>query len=213
MPLKIKVCGMRHLSNVEELVGLSPDYIGFIFYPKSGRYIGTEIPDEILKIIPSSIQKVGVFVDEPFDSLVEKFYKNKLDFVQLHGEELPQYCQRLKSINIPVIKAFSISPEFDFEVVTPYNNVCIYILFDTAGDSRGGTGVKFNWDKLNQFKGDTPFFLSGGIKPEDVTKIKILKHPKFVAVDVNSGFEVQPGIKDISKLSIFMDGIKKGNNL
>ena len=212
MTLKIKVCGMRHPANIEDLVKLNPDYIGFIFYPKSGRYIGTHIPGEISEVIPSSIQKAGVFVDEPVESVAEKIRSSNLDIVQLHGAELPEYCKKLKKMSIRVIKAFSISPDFEFSTVMQYDKVCDFYLFDTAGDLRGGTGLKFNWEKLNHYNGDTPFFLSGGIKPEDALTIKEVKHPQFLSVDLNSGFEIKPGLKDIVKLKTFMDEIRGINS-
>ncbi len=205
--MKIKVCGMRNLSNIKELIKLKPDYIGFIFYPKSKRFIGAQIPEEIHAHVPADIKKVGVFVDEPFDNLYEKIKINQLDMIQLHGKELPGYCKRLKNLNIPVIKAFSIQADFDFEIVKSYNPFCDYYLFDSAGVLPGGTGAKFDWKKLEEYKGSKPFFLSGGIRPIDMDRIKSMWHPELHAIDINSGFENEPGIKDISKLRTFMDGL------
>ena len=207
--MKIKVCGMRNQSNIEDLVKLKPDYIGFIFYPKSKRFIGEQIPDEIQALIPVYIQKVGVFVDEPFDSLLEKFRGNKLDMIQLHGSELPVYCERLTKLDIPVIKVFSIDSDFDFEKIKPYNPFCDYYLFDTAGDLRGGTGIKFDWKKLDQYKEDKPFFLSGGIQSTDVEEIKHIAHNELYAIDINSGFEIEPGVKDIPNLKSFIEKIRE----
>ncbi len=208
MAIKIKVCGMRELSNIGELVKLNPDYIGFIFYPKSKRYIGAGISDEILKLIPESVQKTGVFVDEPIDSVIEKFIGSKLDIVQLHGGEPADYCQRLKDLKIPVIKVFSISSDFNFETIAPYDSCCDNYLFDTASELRGGTGIKFNWEILSQYKGSKPFFLSGGIQPSDIEAIKNLKIPNLYAIDLNSGFETAPGLKDISKLQEFIEAVR-----
>jgi phosphoribosylanthranilate isomerase len=207
--MRIKVCGMRNQSNIEDLVKLSPDYIGFIFYPKSKRFIGEHISDEIQALIPVHIQKVGVFVDEPIDSLLEKFSNNQLDLVQLHGSELPEYCERLKKLNIPVIKAFRIGSGFNFSVVQPYNQFCDYFLFDTAGDLHGGNGIQFDWKILDQYHETKPFFLSGGICPVDVETIKNFSHNALYAIDVNSGFEKNPGEKDVPKLKTFMEEIKK----
>lgn len=200
---------MRNQSNIDDLVKLKPDYIGFIFYPKSKRFIGEQIPDEIQSLIPVYIQKVGVFVDEPFDNLLEKFKSNKLDMIQLHGSELPGYCERLKKLDIPVIKVFSIDSNFNFETVKPYNLFCNYYLFDTAGELRGGTGIKFDWKKLDEYTADKPFFLSGGIQPTDVEEIKVIKNNELHAIDVNSGFEIEPGMKDISKLKSFIEELSK----
>lgn len=200
---------MRNPSNIEELVKLSPDYIGFIFYPKSKRFIGDQISDDIHALIPVYIQKVGVFVDEPFESLLEKFRNNKLDMIQLHGSELPGYCERLKKLDIRVIKVFNISSDFDFGMVECYNQYCDYFLFDTAGELPGGTGTKFDWEKLNQYSGEKPFFLSGGIQPSDAQRIKSLTVKNLHAIDVNSGFELEPGLKDIPTLKKFVEEIRK----
>ena len=206
--MKIKVCGMRNQSNIKDLVKLKPDYIGFIFYPKSKRFVGEQIPDEIQALIPVYIQKVGVFVDEPFDNLLEKFKSNKLDMIQLHGSELPGYCERLKRLDIPVIKVFSINSDFDFETVKQFNPFCDYYLFDTAGDFRGGTGIKFDWNKLDEYKENIPFFLSGGIQSTDIEDVKGILHNELYAIDVNSGFEIEPGVKDIPKLKSFIEKLK-----
>jgi len=207
--MKIKVCGMRDPSNIEDLVKLKPDYIGFIFYPKSKRFIGELIPDKIHSLIPNYIQKVGIFVDEPIDILIEKFEKNKLDMVQLHGSELPEYCERLKKLDISVIKAFSINSSFDFDTVKPYNPFCDYYLFDTATELRGGSGKKFVWKKLDLYKEKIPFFLSGGIQSTDIDEINNVTHNELYAIDVNSGFEIEPGVKDIQKLKTFIDTLRK----
>ena len=200
---------MRNQSNIEDLVKLKPDYIGFIFYPKSKRFIGEQIPDEIQSLIPVYIQKVGVFVDEPLDNLLEKFKSNKLDMIQLHGSELPGYCERLKKLDIPVIKVFSIDDTFDFETVKPYDPFCDYYLFDTASELRGGSGLKFDWKKLDQYKDDKPYFLSGGIQSTDIEEIKQITHNELYAIDVNSGFEIEPGVKDIPKLKSFIEELRK----
>jgi len=200
---------MRNQSNIEDLVKLNPDYIGFIFYPKSKRFVGEQIPDEIQSLIPVYIQKVGVFVDEPFDNLLEKFKSNKLDMIQLHGSELPGYCERLKKLDIPVIKVFSVDGAFDFETVKPYDPFCDYYLFDTASELRGGSGLKFDWKKLEQYKDDKPFFLSGGIRPTDAEDIKQITHNELYAIDINSGFEIEPAIKDIPKLKSFIEELRK----
>ena len=185
---------MRNPNNIGELTKLNPDFIGFIFHPQSKRFIGAQITDEIKSLIPDSILKIGVFVDEPLESLFEKFRISELEMAQLHGGEPPEFCEKLKNLNIPVIKAFSISPEFNFSSTRPYESVCDYYLFDTADVLKGGTGLKFDWRRLNQYQGNKPFFLSGGIYPSDIMHIKSLVHDKLYAVDVNSGFETEPGL-------------------
>ena len=206
--MKIKVCGMRHQSNIEDLVQLNPDYLGFIFYPESKRFIGNQIPVEILAIIPDRIQKVGVFVDEPFESLVDMFRNNQLDIIQLHGSKSLSYCEKLKKLNIPIIKAFRITPDFNFATIKPFDNYCDYYLFDTAGALPGGTGLKFDWEKLDEYNGKIPFFLSGGIQQTDAEAIKSLTYPKFHGIDLNSRFEIEPGLKDIPKLDSFFKEIR-----
>jgi phosphoribosylanthranilate isomerase len=207
--MKIKVCGMLQPENIEQLVGLNPDYIGFIFYKHSKRYIGDQIAEQIQRLIPAHIQKVGVFVDEPFNSLLERYYFNKLDILQLHGSESPGYCLKLKKRGITVIKAFIISDNFDFECIKSYEPCCDYFLFDTAGQTVGGTGLKFNWELISHYKGKTPFFLSGGINSSDCDPIRKIKHSDLFAVDINSGFETVPGIKDILKVSIFINELRQ----
>jgi phosphoribosylanthranilate isomerase len=206
--MKIKVCGMCNPSNIAELVKLKPDYLGFIFYPKSSRFIGYQIPDEIGAIVPPTIQKVGIFVDEPISNLTGIFRKNNLDMIQLHGCEPVEYCESLKRLNIPLIKAFNISPDFDFETLNPYYDCCDYYLFDTATKLHGGSGTKFNWDILYQYKGDKPYFLSGGIQPDDIDELRLLSHKDLYAVDVNSGFETHAGVKNIPNLKSFIDRIR-----
>jgi phosphoribosylanthranilate isomerase len=207
--MKIKVCGMRQRGNIEQLVRLNPDYIGFIFHPQSKRYVGNQISDNIMELIPINILKVGVFVNEPFDSLLEKYRLNRLNLIQLHGNEGPDYCDKLKKLEIPIIKAFKFADNFDFKNIESFETSCDYFLFDTAGKTVGGTGLKFNWDLLNQYSGSKPFFLSGGIGPSDCVSIRNLSHPKFFAVDVNSGFENESGMKDISKLSLFIEELRR----
>ena len=206
--MKIKVCGMRQRENIEQLVKLNPDYIGFIFYPQSKRYVGDDIASDILALIPSDIQKVGVFVDEPFDLIVEKYRLNKLDLIQLHGSESPDYCSKLKKMGLPVIKAFKFADDFDFESIKAYESFCDYFLFDTAGKTVGGTGIKFDWNMINQYTGSKPFFLSGGIGSSDMQAIRDISHVHLFGIDVNSGFETEPGVKDVLKVSTFMSALR-----
>jgi phosphoribosylanthranilate isomerase len=205
--MKIKVCGMKDPVNIAELTALKPDYIGFIFHPLSGRYI-ERLGKEVLDIIPCDLKKVGVFVDEPIDLLVEKFLKNKLDLVQLHGSELPEYCEELKSMHIPIIKSFRITEYFNFQRTRAYESCCDYFLFDTAGKLAGGNGTKFDWELLAGYHGEKPFFLSGGIRPEDLDAIIRFTHPMLIGIDVNSGFESDPGKKDLLKLGTFIQKLR-----
>lgn len=202
MPIKLKVCGMRDNRNVLEVASSRPDFMGFIFYEKSPRYVGLnfKIPDDL----DARIQWVGVFVNENVKTIIKLVSKHRLDFVQLHGDESPNECRELKENRIGVIKVFSVDDDFDFGIVNAYQSVVDYFLFDTKGKARGGNGVVFNWNLLKNYEGDVPFFLSGGIDPENVNLIKKLNHKQLFAIDVNSGIEIAPGVKDISKLNLLI---------
>jgi len=207
---------MRDAENISELVKLKPDYIGFIFYDKSKRFV-TSFPEVE---IPSEIKKVGVFVNEFIDEVIEILEKNNLDAVQLHGNESPEYCEKLRnchlersrkieseSSEIELFKAFSVDDNFDFSKTEPYQKLCNYLLFDTKGKDYGGNGVKFNWQVLNNYKGETPFLLSGGISKVDVTEIKKMSHKAFAGVDINSGFEIEPALKNIANIKEFKQNL------
>jgi len=178
---------------------LKPDYIGFIFYDKSKRFVADFPQIEI----PSSVKKVGVFVNETIDEIIEIVKKYKLDFVQLHGDETPDYCEKLALQNIKIIKAFSVDENFDFSAIKPFEKHVSLFLFDTKGKNYGGNGIKFNWDLLQNYKGKTPFLLSGGITKNDAEEIKKMKHPAFLGIDINSGFEIEPGLKNIKEIKEF----------
>ena len=193
--MKLKVCGMKYQENIEAVASLHPDYLGFIFHEESTRNFEGFIPE-----IPGHIQKVGVFVDEKIEFISNKMQKHKLTAIQLHGHESPEICRMLKSTKAKVIKVFSIKDTFDFSVLTPYEDVCDYFLFDTKGKLPGGNGYTFNWLVLEKYPSTKPFFLSGGITVDDVKNIKEIDHPKFTGVDLNSGFEDEPGLKNIEKL-------------
>ena len=197
--MQIKVCGMRDKENISGLMTLKPDYIGFIFYDKSKRFVADFPQIEI----PSSVKKVGVFVNETIDEIIEIVKKYKLDFVQLHGDETPDYCEKLALQNIKIIKAFSVDGNFDFSAIKPFEKHVALFLFDTKGKNYGGNGVKFNWDLLQNYKGKTPFLLSGGITKNDAEEINKIKHPAFFGIDINSGFELEPGLKNINEIKEF----------
>lgn len=207
--MKIKVCGMKNPNNIEELSFLSINYMGFIFYPKSPRYIAGLKP-EILNILSDSTKRVGVFVNEKIASLFKTIEKYGLDAVQLHGNETPQYCEDLIETfpEITIIKALSISDIMDIEKTDEYEEVCDYFLFDTKTSQYGGSGQKFNWEILNSYKGNKPFFLSGGISMEDIEEIKNIQHPNLYGLDLNSKFESEPGLKDLYLVKKFIKKIK-----
>jgi len=207
--MKIKVCGMKNPDNIEELSRLPIDLMGLIFYPKSPRYIGNLEP-EALKVLPENIGRVGVFVNEETDKVKETISKYNLDYIQLHGNESAEYVGNLKQLHpdIKIIKAFSISETSDFDMTQEYENIADYFLFDTKTPQYGGSGQKFDWSILDDYRGDTPFFLSGGISHEDVVLIRKLENNRIIGLDLNSKFEIEPGLKNIELLDRFIKGIK-----
>ena len=191
--MKVKICGMKYPENIVEISKLEPDYLGFIFWKNSKRYFDASLP-----ALPESIQKVGVFVDASYEEIAEKIRAYTLDVVQLHGVESAEFCRGLKNENVKIIKAFSLSPDFDFEVLRTYEAVCDYFLFDTKGKLPGGNGQTFDWDLLKKYTLQKPIFLSGGIGLEEIPLIKALDLPIF-AIDMNSKLEVEPGLKDVER--------------
>jgi len=200
--MKIKVCGMKYPDNIKELSRLPIDYIGFIFYDKSPRYINGLAPSG-LDIVPQKIKLTGVFVDASLQYIAECITRYGLNAIQLHGNERPDFCKDLNK-TVPLIKAFSIAEARDLIKTKDYEGSCDYFLFDTKTPQHGGSGKKFDWDILNEYKGNTPFFLSGGISIEDVQAIRNIHHPKFYGIDLNSKFEIKPGLKNIQLLEQFI---------
>ena len=198
MNIKLKVCGMREATNIRDVALLQPDYMGFIFYEKSKRFVGNDfaIPDDF----GSTIKRVGVFVNEKSDTILKLVSKYKLDYVQLHGDETPEACKVLKENKIRVIKVFSIDSEFDFKKTESYQLHSDFFLFDTKSESYGGSGKSFDWNLLKKYDQQMPFFLSGGLSPENIHNIKELKGMNLHAIDLNSGVETAPGLKDITKV-------------
>ena len=197
--MKLKVCGMRQSENIQRLLQLEPDYMGFIFYGKSPRNAEGILNEELLKEFPNTTKKVGVFVNAPIQELKEKVGQYKLDYVQLHGDESVEYVGELFAIGIKVIKVFSVGQEFDFNQLKPYKGLVDFFLFDTKGKERGGNGEVFNWEVLHNYPYDVPYFLSGGIDLENVEEVTNIKVQPY-AIDVNSKFELEPGLKDIDEL-------------
>jgi phosphoribosylanthranilate isomerase len=207
--LKIKVCGMREADNLEQVCELGPDFVGYIFFKASARYVG-EQPDEALFSIPGDkISRVGVFVNEPILSVRSKLSKGWLDVVQLHGTESPKYCKSLVNEGIHVIKAIGPDHILSDGRLEEYYGVVHYFLFDTAGEGHGGTGRKFDWSLLEKYSLPVPFLLSGGVGPEDGQLVRSLDHLLLRGVDVNSRFEDAPGRKNIKELEGFIKEIRK----
>lgn len=194
---------MKYPDNIIEVGKLLPDYMGFIFWENSARYFNETIP-ELIK----TIKKVGVFVNESVENIIEKINKHDLQAVQLHGNESVEFCQDLKNKmghSIEIIKVFSVANDFDFEIVKPFEPVCDFFLFDTKGKLPGGNGATFEWEILKKYKSDKPFFLSGGIGINELKAIEEISKSNLpiYAIDVNSKFEIEPGLKNKNLLSNF----------
>ena len=199
---------MGEPDNISGVVAALPDFIGFIFYPKSKRFAGLKPSVKMLGEVPDSVIKVGVFVNETPAKVLEICQSWKLNVVQLHGQESPEYCRQIQDSGATVFKAFSVGDQFDFNSLIAYSGACSYFLFDTKGLLPGGTGQKFNWQMLENYKGEVPFFLSGGIGPEDVSVIRQFSHPQLFGIDINSGFEISPALKDVEKVKKFISEIR-----
>lgn len=208
--MNIKVCGITQLKQLQQLDGMDIDFAGLIFYSNSARYVGDKLSAKDVRALDVDIKKVGVFVNAAFAEIMQTINDYALDAVQLQGDETPYQCEEL-SDHTEVIKVFSISEDNDIdELISDYDDVCDYYLFDTAvNGAQGGTGKKFDWKKLSKSKIEKPFFLSGGIEPADAIKLKAIKHPDFYGVDLNGGFEKEPGVKDMAKLLQFKLALKK----
>jgi phosphoribosylanthranilate isomerase len=202
----IKVCGMRDGDNIREVEQLSIDWMGFIFYPKSSRYV-SEVP----AYLPTKCKRVGVFVDASTDEITKKIHDFYLDAIQLHSNESPEQISHLLSLtsHLSIIKAFNIATAEDLKSTASYTGLADYFLFDTKGASVGGNGEKFDWSVLDSYEGETPFLLSGGIGPDDAARVSSFRHPKCAGIDLNSKFESSPAYKDVTTLSRFLNEINK----
>lgn len=196
----LKVCGINSYSDVESLIHLNVDMVGFIFYQRSPRNCSLT-SDQIENISFGNTKKVGVFVNEDFEQVINTVHAFKLDFVQLHGNESSDYCDQLQERGIKVIKAFAIHDQFQFNSIEPYH-VDLFV-FDTKGENAGGNGITFNWDVLRNYKGDTPFLLSGGIGQKHASIDISSVHRQCIGLDVNSKFEISPGKKNIELIKNF----------
>ncbi|HUH18978.1 phosphoribosylanthranilate isomerase [Albibacterium sp.] len=192
----IKICGLMKPANIDEVLSLNPQYIGFIFYPSSSRFVG-ELDQEYIKSL-KNVKKTAVFVNATVDAIVEVVKKYQFDAIQLHGNESAAFCQDLKErTGLEIIKAFGIDPEFDFNQLEAYLLNVDYFLFDTKTSIYGGSGNVFNWDVLKKYSYDKPYFLSGGIGPDNFSDAYTFKDERLYAVDLNSRFESAPGIKNL----------------
>jgi phosphoribosylanthranilate isomerase len=205
--MKIKICGLKDPENISAVVALNPDYMGFIFYGDSPRFVG-DLSLDALELIPSHINKTAVFVNENANTISSIIDQYDFDFVQLHGNETPAFCKSLRDKAI-VIKAFGIDNDFDFKQLDKYKNKVDLFLFDTKTKTHGGSGIAFDWNMLDKYEMEIPFFLSGGLSLENIEAVKSIYHPQFYGVDLNSKFELSPGIKDMKKLKKAFDIIKQ----
>ena len=177
--IQVKVCGMNDPLNVKAIAEAKPDFIGFIFFSGSSRYVGAAPEMALFNNVPLGIKRIGVFLNEVNYKILEISLNIGLDMIQLHGNESPVSCLQLKSAGLSVIKAFNIDQKFSFGNLRPFMLVCDYFLFDTKSEKQGGSGRKFNWGMLQEYSLDKPFFLGGGIGPEDTGVIKTLGNKGF----------------------------------
>lgn len=202
----IKVCGMRDAENIREVERLGIDMMGFICWPRSPRYVAE--PPAYLPKCP----RVGVFVDAPIDFIMQRAKAFGFSHIQLHGSETAAFCQEVRErTGCNVIKAISVSPSSSGEVGSESAGGASLLLFDTQCATAGGSGKKFSWDVLRDYRGELPFLLSGGIGPEDVGLLRQFRHPKWLGIDINSRFEMEPGIKDVAAISSFVASIRGCN--
>ena len=194
---------MRAAENLEGLLELPIHYVGLIFYKKSKRFVEKTLP----KIDFKGKEKVGVFVNATLEFILEKSTQFDFKTIQLHGKETPDFCETLKAKDFKIIKAFSVNDDFDFSLTKKYEPFCDYFLFDTKGKLPGGNGYTFDWEILKNYQGETPFFLSGGINSSHNNILKGLNFKQLYAVDLNSGFEIKPALKDISLLKKFVKDV------
>ncbi|HNX13220.1 MAG TPA: phosphoribosylanthranilate isomerase, partial [Paludibacteraceae bacterium] len=203
--MQIKICGLRDPENIREIAALQPDFMGFIFYPNSPRYVG-QLDAGSLTSLPTSIKKTGVFVNENLENILTAISKYNLDAVQLHGADNKKLCRKIRQeAKTMVIKVFPIMDASNFRVTGDYEEVADYFLFDTKTDLYGGSGQKFNWNILQEYTGNKSFLLSGGIGADDVKAIRAIEHPLLAGVDLNSKFELKPGLKNVALLKQFID--------
>jgi len=195
----IKVCGMRHADNIRMVEDLGVDWLGFIFYPKSPRYV-SELPG----YLPAKAKRVGVFVNETKENIQIIADRFSLDYIQLHGKESPEYCTNIQQTGLKTIKAFSLKKTADINITADYEGTCDYFLFDTKCKQHGGSGNQFDWDILEHYTGKTPFLLSGGINEFSAESLKRINHPMLTGYDINSRFEKSPGMKDTIRIEKFL---------
>ena len=193
--MNIKICGMRNAENIAAIAELQANYLGFIFYEKSSRFVGNNFSIENINNLPANTKKVAVFVNEKIVKVQAIYEKYQFDYLQLHGNESVEYCEALKAKNIKIIKAFSIDEQFDFSILKAYETACDLFVFDTKGKHYGGNGISFDWHILEKYKGNIPFLLSGGIGLHNIAEALAFEHKKMIGYDLNSKLEISPALK------------------
>lgn len=211
--MRIKVCGMTNAEQVQQLDEMGVEFCGFIYYPKSPRYVFKYMPASSIRKIKGGINKVGVFVNATEDDILRTVDDCGLYLVQLHGDETPKQCEKIANY-ITVVKAFRISEQENIAwKIKDYIDVVDMFLFDTEGVGYGGTGKKFNWNVLKGLNIAKPFFLSGGIQPDDIENLrefsKDIVAKDLFSIDINSKFEISPGVKNMKSIETFVKGIKQ----
>lgn len=202
----IKVCGMRDHQNILAIAGLKPAMMGFIFFRESKRFIGDDFS---MPELSTDIEKVGVFVDAPASEVLKYLEKHQMQTAQLHGKETPETCLVIQKAGFKVMKAFGIAEHFDWKILRPYIPVTHCFVFDTKTPQHGGSGQKFNWSILDNYTLEHPFLLSGGITPDDAGQLLQFTHPQCIGFDINSGFEIRPGLKDPDSAKAFIQKINR----
>jgi len=199
---------MTDLSNIEKICALSPDYLGYIFYPKSARYVGVNPNPEIFSAVPGTIRKTAVFVNEYYERMLELTTRFGIETVQLHGMESPEVCKSLRFRGLTVIKVIPGDQTGNESLLREYSEHVDFFLFDTPVITYGGSGRKFDWSKLAEMNSDMKYFLSGGISSEDTAQLKSIQSRGFYAVDINSRFETAPGIKNPESVKNFINEMR-----
>ncbi|PCH65059.1 MAG: N-(5'-phosphoribosyl)anthranilate isomerase [Bacteroidetes bacterium] len=202
--MKVKVCGMRVKENISQVLKLEPDYMGFIFYERSKRYVNDL---KINDLNFGQTKRVGVFVNPDSAAVVNKKEEYNLDLIQLHGDEDANFCKDLNDNGHDVMKVFHVDTDFDMNSINNYKPFCKYFLFDTASENYGGTGKAFNWDILKEYDNEIPLFLSGGIGLDNIEEINQLDYLNIQAIDINSKVEIEPGLKDVKKIKELISAV------
>lgn len=200
---------MKYEENIQGIGDLNPDYMGFIFYPLSKRQVSIAELQKAFDLLDHPIKKVAVFVNEPIENIIKIVQEFPFDLLQLHGKETVEEVMKLKEAGFLIMKAFSIQDDFNWKEPEKYEGLCEFFLFDTSTPKYGGSGQKFDWKLLQNYQGKTPFFLSGGISVSDTEEILKLHHPLFYGIDINSRFEIEPGLKDIHLVQKFIKELSK----